>query len=382
MRVNPTVTWVTREALEDVEFQGLHIPKGGIVQMLSHAAGTDPRAVPDPSFDITQQRPPHHGFGAGIHHCLGHFVARTDMAVALPLLAQRMPDAAPRRRRSVAAGLRATPVRCRSRSASARPLASSEGNWLVATGCGQPISTSRRETGGSGRLVVHEAPAPVLVGLGGLHHRVGGVVEVLGGVLHRPRSRSRRRCRTRGTGAATPTGSPRRRSAGRPAPPRSRPPGSARGRGSCRRCAGPTRSRARSRRSSVAMSSIDSSTSSSASTSATTSEATVPALADLQHPLPLGLEHRQPDPGVEVAGRLPVRGGAEPLPGREVALVEPLPDQLDDVLVVVVLQLVEPVQGRLRRLLEQGGAGQCVLGRVGAGHPQPLAPATAATCPG
>ena len=57
MRVNPTVTWVTREALEDVEFQGLHIPKGGIVQMLSHAAGTDPRAVPDPSFDITAAAP-------------------------------------------------------------------------------------------------------------------------------------------------------------------------------------------------------------------------------------------------------------------------------------------------------------------------------------
>jgi cytochrome P450 len=93
MRVNPTVTWVTREALEDVDFQGLHIPRGGIVQMLSHAAGTDPQAVPDPSFDITEQRPPHHGFGAGIHHCLGHFVARTDMAVALPLLAQRMRDA-------------------------------------------------------------------------------------------------------------------------------------------------------------------------------------------------------------------------------------------------------------------------------------------------
>jgi len=95
MRVNPTVTWVTREALEDVDFQGLRIPKGGIVQMLSHAAGTDPRAVPDPSFDITEVRPPHHGFGAGVHHCLGHFVARTDMAVALPLLARRMPDATP-----------------------------------------------------------------------------------------------------------------------------------------------------------------------------------------------------------------------------------------------------------------------------------------------
>jgi len=95
MRVNPTVTWVTREALEDVEFQGLHIPKGGIVQMLSHAAGTDPAAMLDTSFDITALRPPHMGFGSGVHHCLGHFVARTDMAVALPLLARRMPDAAP-----------------------------------------------------------------------------------------------------------------------------------------------------------------------------------------------------------------------------------------------------------------------------------------------
>lgn len=94
MRVNPTVTWVTREAIEDVDFQGLHIPAGGIVQMLSHAAGTDPAAMPDTSFDITALRPPHLGFGSGVHHCLGHFVARTDMAVALPLLASRMPDAA------------------------------------------------------------------------------------------------------------------------------------------------------------------------------------------------------------------------------------------------------------------------------------------------
>ena len=125
MRVNPTVTWVTREALEDVEFQGLHIPKGGIVQMLSHAAGTDPRAMPDPSFDITQQRPPHHGFGAGIHHCLGHFVARTDMAVALPLLAQRMPEASAT---GPASGCRcrATRGRCGSRSVSRRRLPSSD----------------------------------------------------------------------------------------------------------------------------------------------------------------------------------------------------------------------------------------------------------------
>jgi cytochrome P450 len=94
MRVNPTVTWVTREAIEDVDLFGLRIPAGGIVQVLSHSAGTDPRAMGDqPAFDITATgRPLHSGFGGGVHHCLGHFVARTDMSVALPLLARRMPD--------------------------------------------------------------------------------------------------------------------------------------------------------------------------------------------------------------------------------------------------------------------------------------------------
>jgi cytochrome P450 len=37
----------------------------------------------------------HMGFGGGVHHCLGHFVARIDMAIALPLLAMRMPNAVP-----------------------------------------------------------------------------------------------------------------------------------------------------------------------------------------------------------------------------------------------------------------------------------------------
>lgn len=95
MRVNPTVTWVTREAATDLEFRGVHFPAGSILQVLSHAAGTDPRVMPEPAFDITtaRERAPHLGFGKGVHHCLGHFVARTDMAVALPMLARAMPEA-------------------------------------------------------------------------------------------------------------------------------------------------------------------------------------------------------------------------------------------------------------------------------------------------
>ncbi len=90
MRVNPTATWVTREALEDFTFDGLGIAAGTTVHLFAQCAGTDPRAFRPAGFDITAKRKPHFGFGAGIHHCIGHYVARTDMAEALPLLARRM----------------------------------------------------------------------------------------------------------------------------------------------------------------------------------------------------------------------------------------------------------------------------------------------------
>lgn len=95
MRVNPTVRWVTREAREDFDFQGLTIPAGTTLHLFSESAGTDPRVFGEPSFDITAERLPHFGFGGGAHHCLGHFVARSDMSEALPLLARRLLDPRP-----------------------------------------------------------------------------------------------------------------------------------------------------------------------------------------------------------------------------------------------------------------------------------------------
>ncbi|BBH45767.1 cytochrome P450 [Pseudomonas sp. KU43P] len=90
MRVRPTVTWVTREALEDFNYQGLDIKKGTTVHLFSQAAGTDPSVFETPGFDITAKRQAHFGFGAGAHHCIGHFIARGDMTEALALLAQRI----------------------------------------------------------------------------------------------------------------------------------------------------------------------------------------------------------------------------------------------------------------------------------------------------
>lgn len=89
MRTRPTTTWVTREAMEDLEFQGLQIARGTTIHLFAESAGTDP-AVFAPGFDIGIKRMPHYGFGGGAHHCLGHFIARGDMTEALRILAQRV----------------------------------------------------------------------------------------------------------------------------------------------------------------------------------------------------------------------------------------------------------------------------------------------------
>jgi cytochrome P450 len=91
MRVNPTTRWVTREVIEDFEYEGVLLRAGTTVHLYSESAGTDPRVF-EPGFDITAERKPHFGFGGGVHYCLGHFVARADMSEALPLLARRIRD--------------------------------------------------------------------------------------------------------------------------------------------------------------------------------------------------------------------------------------------------------------------------------------------------
>jgi cytochrome P450 len=91
MRVRPTTTWVTREALADFTFDGLDIEAGTTVHLFCESAGTDAGQ----EFDITAQRPPHFGFGGGVHYCLGHYVARADMCAALTVLAGRLSDLRP-----------------------------------------------------------------------------------------------------------------------------------------------------------------------------------------------------------------------------------------------------------------------------------------------
>jgi cytochrome P450 len=93
MRVNPTTTWVTRQAVEDFTFDGLDVKAGTTIHLLSESAGTDPLAGKEVGFDITAVgRPPHLAFGGGVHYCLGHLVARADMGEALVVLSRRLRD--------------------------------------------------------------------------------------------------------------------------------------------------------------------------------------------------------------------------------------------------------------------------------------------------
>lgn len=86
IRARPTTTWATREAMEDVEMGGITIAKGTVLNLLVHASARDPDICDDAAFNISAKRHRHFGFGGGAHHCIGHFVARTDTAAALDAL--------------------------------------------------------------------------------------------------------------------------------------------------------------------------------------------------------------------------------------------------------------------------------------------------------
>jgi cytochrome P450 len=92
MRVRPTTTWVTREALEDFTYKDLSIKQGTTVHLLTSVIGSDPSVYGAAPFDITAARAKQVGFGGGAHHCLGHFLARKDMSEALTALSSRLTD--------------------------------------------------------------------------------------------------------------------------------------------------------------------------------------------------------------------------------------------------------------------------------------------------
>ena len=92
IRERPTTTWVTREAITDFEFSGVKILKGTILHLLVHSSSRDPFIDDQQGFNISKRRKKHFGFGGGAHHCVGHFMAKTDSIIALNALAKTIKD--------------------------------------------------------------------------------------------------------------------------------------------------------------------------------------------------------------------------------------------------------------------------------------------------
>lgn len=86
-------TGMLRRAAEDVELSGVLI-KAGEVVAASDAANRDPEAFSsDPFRDLfAPLESPTLAFGAGQHFCLGTWMARTEVRLALHRLAARLPD--------------------------------------------------------------------------------------------------------------------------------------------------------------------------------------------------------------------------------------------------------------------------------------------------
>jgi cytochrome P450 len=93
LRVNPIGRWISREAAQTFQHKERTIEKGTTVHLFTLSSGTDPAEYDNPDhIDLDADRSPHFAFGGGLHHCLGHFVARADIGVALSALATRMTD--------------------------------------------------------------------------------------------------------------------------------------------------------------------------------------------------------------------------------------------------------------------------------------------------
>jgi cytochrome P450 len=83
---------IGRVAIEDVELGGQLIRAGEGVVLLTPSAGRDERAYPRPdALDIGREGPDPLTFGHGIHNCVGKFLARVELQVAIGTLVRRIP---------------------------------------------------------------------------------------------------------------------------------------------------------------------------------------------------------------------------------------------------------------------------------------------------
>jgi len=92
LRYDAPLQFFDRTATADLEISGVTIKQGQKIVSLLGSANRDEEVFPDADkMDISRERNPHIGFGAGIHFCIGAPLARLEMSISLPELFKRFP---------------------------------------------------------------------------------------------------------------------------------------------------------------------------------------------------------------------------------------------------------------------------------------------------
>ena len=90
--ISPVAT-STRQTTADVDVAGTVIPAGALVAAVISSANRDERRWTDPDrYDIHRKEGPHLAFSTGAHVCLGAWLGRSTVRVAVQRLFERRPD--------------------------------------------------------------------------------------------------------------------------------------------------------------------------------------------------------------------------------------------------------------------------------------------------
>ena len=116
LRYDPPTQRSQRFAHESLELGGRLVPKGALIVPVLGSANRDPEVFADPErFDVRRDSRAQVAFGGGIHSCLGAWLARLEVRVAIAALLRRVPhlnlaDEPLEWRESAARGLRRLPL--------------------------------------------------------------------------------------------------------------------------------------------------------------------------------------------------------------------------------------------------------------------------------
>ncbi|MEU6354408.1 cytochrome P450 [Streptomyces sp. NPDC047072] len=95
MRYDTPLQLFERWVLDEIEVDGVTIPRGAEIAMLFGSANHDPAVFRDPErLDLGRAENPHISFSAGIHYCIGAPLARIELQASMTALLQQAPTLA------------------------------------------------------------------------------------------------------------------------------------------------------------------------------------------------------------------------------------------------------------------------------------------------